>query len=337
MAEVAHFVLGTAVRLLVILATQAQVGKAFLDVIQRRLAERVMHAYHELALQPAAGVVVAVELVDFFHCLVSAVHQAQQFQVAGQDVAVFLQLAADEVQAVAPEAATWRIQQHHRYQRALAGLDQGQHLQRFIQSAETTRAQHQGIGLLDEEQLADEEEMERQQLVGAVHRGVGVLFEGQGDVEPQAVVAAGAFVGSCHDAAASTGDDHQVGARQGCAQLAGQGVHRVLQRSARRAEHGHLAPALVAFQGAERMVQFAQGLQGDLRAPAVGVVMGHAQDGQHHVAVQRQVGAVRCHQLQLCVDVAQVDVVVAEVAEQQFTRLVRHATSPSAPIPLTSI
>ncbi|MCY1186960.1 hypothetical protein D9M73_278820 [compost metagenome] len=91
--------------MLVIFATQAQIGKPFLNVIQRRFAERMVHADHELALQPAAGVVVAVELVDFLNRLVSAVHQAHQLQVAGQDVAVFFQLAADEVQAVTPEAA----------------------------------------------------------------------------------------------------------------------------------------------------------------------------------------------------------------------------------------
>ncbi len=105
--------------------------------------------------------VVAVELVDFLNRLVSAVYQAHQLQVAGQDVAVFFQLAADEVQAVVPEAAARRIQQHHRYQWALAGLDQGQYLQRFIQGAEAARAQHQAVGLLDEEQLANEEKVER--------------------------------------------------------------------------------------------------------------------------------------------------------------------------------
>lgn len=55
-------------------------------------------------------------------------------------------------------------------------------------SAEAAGAEHQGVGFLDEEQLAQEEEVERQQVAAAVHRMVGVLLEGQGDVEAQAVL-----------------------------------------------------------------------------------------------------------------------------------------------------
>ncbi|MNG17099.1 hypothetical protein D3C84_1010590 [compost metagenome] len=61
------------------------------------------------------------------------------------------------------------------------------------------------------------------------------------------------------------------------------------------------------------MVQLAQGLQGNLGVPAVAVVMGHAQDGQHHVTVQRQVGAVGGNQFQLFIQLAQIDSLVLEV------------------------
>ena len=51
-------------------------------------------------------------------------------------------------------------------------------------------------------------------------------------------------------------------------------------------------------------------------APAtITVIVGHAQDGQHHVTVQWQVGAVGGDQLQLLVDLAQVDTAVPEVIE----------------------
>ncbi|MNN75814.1 hypothetical protein D3C81_1921420 [compost metagenome] len=106
-----------------------------------------------------------------------------------------------------------------------------------------------------------------------------MLFKRQGDVEAQAVIATGPFMRCSHDAATCACDDHQVGACQGGAQLTGEGVHRVFQWRSGRAEHRHLATALVALQGAERVVQLAQGLQGDLGAPAVRVVVGHAQDG----------------------------------------------------------
>ncbi|MNH30984.1 hypothetical protein D3C76_1766990 [compost metagenome] len=87
-------------------------------------------------------------------------------------------MAGDEIQGFLPEGAAWRIQQYYRHQRTFAGLDQGQYFQGFIQGTEPAWAQDQGVGLLDEEQLANEEEMKRQQLVGAVHRGVGMLLEG---------------------------------------------------------------------------------------------------------------------------------------------------------------
>ncbi|MCY1448677.1 hypothetical protein D9M71_653700 [compost metagenome] len=50
--------------------------------------------------------IVAVELVDLFHRLFGAVHQAQELHVAGQDVAVFFQLPSNEVQGLLPEVAT---------------------------------------------------------------------------------------------------------------------------------------------------------------------------------------------------------------------------------------
>ncbi|MNH02892.1 hypothetical protein D3C79_621400 [compost metagenome] len=241
-------------------------------------------------------------------------YQSQQLQVAGQDVAVFFQLAGNEVQCVLPEITPRGVQQHHRYQWALARLDKGEDFQGFVQCAEAAWAQHQGIRFLDEEQLANKEKVKRQQLVGAVHGGVGMLLEGQGNVETQAVFDTCAFVRGGHDAAASTGDDHQVGTCQGRTKLSGQCIHGVFDRGAGGAEYGDLAPSLVLFKGAEGMVQFAQGLQGDLGVPAVAVVVGHAQDGQHHVAVQRQVGAIGRNQRQLFFQLAQVDSIVLEVA-----------------------
>ncbi|MDT4855872.1 hypothetical protein FQZ97_902430 [compost metagenome] len=80
----------------------------------------------------------------------------------GQDIAVTHQLFVDKGHGLFPETAAWLIEQDHGHQRALAGLNQGQYFEGFIQGAEATRAEHQAIRLLDEEQLAQEEEVERQ-------------------------------------------------------------------------------------------------------------------------------------------------------------------------------
>ncbi|MNY00641.1 hypothetical protein D3C86_1331420 [compost metagenome] len=94
-----------------------------------------------------------------------------------------------------------------------------------------------------------------------------------------------AFVGCCHDAATRAGDHHQVGAGQRCAQFLGQGVDRMFNRGASGAEDSDFAAPLVLLQHAEGMVELTQCLQGDLGIPAIAVVLGHAQNGQYHVAV----------------------------------------------------
>jgi len=89
---------------------------------------------------------------------------------------------------------------------------------------------HQRIGFLDEEQFAHEEEMERQQVLGATHRRVGVLLERQRDVQPEAAVAPRALVSSGHDAATGAGDDHEVVMRKDGAQLTGQRIQGMFDR-----------------------------------------------------------------------------------------------------------
>jgi hypothetical protein len=119
-----------------------------------------------------------------------------------------------------------------------------------------------------------------------------MLFEGQGDVEAEAVIASRAFVSRSHDAAASTGDDHHVRAYERGAEFSRHRVQRMFDRRARRTEHSHLAPPPELFEHAEGLLEFSQGLQGDLGVPAIMVVLGHAQHGQDHVAVNREVRAV---------------------------------------------
>ncbi|MNN02517.1 hypothetical protein D3C81_1151790 [compost metagenome] len=205
---------------------------------------------------------------------------------------VFLQLLVNEVQCALPEFAVRRVEQHHWYQWAFAGLDQCQYFQRFIQGTEATRAQHEGIGFLDEEQLAGEEEVEGQQVARSVDGRIGMLLEGQGDVETEAVIPTGTFVGGSHDAAACASDDHQVRACQRGTEFPGHCIQRVFDGCACRAEHRDFAAPLELFEHAEGVLQFAQGLQGNLGIPAVVVFLGHAQHGQDHVAVDRDVRAV---------------------------------------------
>ena len=153
---------------------------------------------------------VAVELVDFSQCLFGAVNQAHQLQVVGQNVVVGFQLVMDKVQCALPKRSAGHIEQNHRYQRGFTGLHQCQHFQHFIQRAKPARAHHQCIGFLGEEQFAGKEKVKRQHIGRAIDGGVGPLLKWQGDIEPQAVGQARAFMGRGHDACAAAGDDHHV-------------------------------------------------------------------------------------------------------------------------------
>ena len=153
---------------------------------------------------------VVIELVNLCHGFFGAVNQPHQLEVVGQDVMIGFKVVVNKVQRALPECSARHVQQHHRYQRRLTRLNQGQHLQHFIQRAEPSRAHDQPVGLFDEEQFAGEEEVKRQQIGGAKNGGVGALFERQGDVEAQAVIRPSAFVRSCHDASTAARDDHEV-------------------------------------------------------------------------------------------------------------------------------
>ncbi|MND85598.1 hypothetical protein D3C80_775310 [compost metagenome] len=211
----------------------AQVGELVVQIGEGSGIEWPIHAHGEQSLEPAAGVVVAVEMGDLHHRFLRTGDQLEQVHVTGQDIAVFFQLLAHEVQRILPVAAFRHVEQDHRHDRTLAGLDQRQHLERLVQGTEATWAEHQGIGFLDEEQLAQEEEVERDQVAGIVHHVVGALLEGQGNVQAQAVFQSGAFVGGGHDAAAGAGHRHQFMMGQQLAEVAGLQVQRVVRCGAR--------------------------------------------------------------------------------------------------------
>ncbi|MNG25393.1 hypothetical protein D3C84_1102380 [compost metagenome] len=94
-------------------------------------------------------------------------------------------------------------------------------------------------------------------MFGAIHRGIGVLLEGQGDVQSKAVLQPRALMGCGHDAAAGAGDHHQVALGQLGAQLAGQREDGVAFRGSGRTEDRHLAAPLELLQDAEGVLHFA--------------------------------------------------------------------------------
>ena len=60
--------------------------------------------------------------------------------------------------------------------------------------------------------------------------------------------------------------------------------------------------SLELFKYAKGFLEFAYRLQGDLGIPTIEIVMGHAQNGQHHFTVERKIRAAGSHLLKLHVD-----------------------------------
>ena len=98
----------------------------------------------------------------------------------------------------------------------LVGLREGEDFEEFVDGAEAAGENHQSFGEIGEPEFAHEEivefEVERGRDVG-----VGILLEGQIDVETDALASGfvGAKVGGFHDAGAAAGSDDETVAAGG--------------------------------------------------------------------------------------------------------------------------
>ena len=110
-------------------------------------------------------------------------------------------LLANERVPVLPIFAAGRVEQHDRHHVALAGLQQREHLERFVERAEAAGQADDRVALLHEHQLAREEVLHVHQLGVAADDGVGDLLEGEHDVQAHRALAAGAAMAGFHDAA----------------------------------------------------------------------------------------------------------------------------------------
>src|SRR5690606_39083701 len=102
----------------------------------------------------------------------------EKAQVVRADHARFHQIF--EVEHLAPEFLSEK--HHHHLLGDALGLHQGEHLHHFVQGAETAGKHDDGLGRVHEPEFAHEEIMELEVQVGG-NVGIGVLFEGQVDVQ----------------------------------------------------------------------------------------------------------------------------------------------------------
>ena len=121
------------------------------------------------------------------------------------------------------------------------GLDQGQGFEQLVEGPEATGEDHEGLRVLDEHHLADEEVVELDSQVDVLVEG---LLEGQLDVAPDRKPPsfAGAAVGRLHDAGSASGDDGEAAPGQQRAQPSRLGVHGIGVGDPGRAEDADGAP-----------------------------------------------------------------------------------------------
>lgn len=93
---------------------------------------------------------------------------------------------------------------------------------------------------------------------------VGPLFEGQADVQPEAVVPAGTFLGRTHDAVTPARDDHEPVLDRLVAHFFGHLEFRGVRREPRGAEDRHFAPVGIRLENLGGVTQFLQRLDDEL-------------------------------------------------------------------------
>ena len=119
--------------------------------------------------------------------------------------------------------------------------------------AEPTGEEHDGIGLLDEEQLAREEVPEIDQLLVSVDDGVRELLVRQPNVDPEAAIATGPALACLHDARTCAGNDHEPAIGDAPRELLGESEDAVARTRAGRAERADFPYALVRGEELERV------------------------------------------------------------------------------------
>src|SRR5207244_12893314 len=92
--------------------------------------------------------------------------------------------------------------------RRLARLGEREELEALVHCAKAAREERDRARLLQEEELAREEVLERDELRVGGDPGVRLLLERQPDVEPEALLTPGSLLRGAHDAAARARHHH---------------------------------------------------------------------------------------------------------------------------------
>ena len=172
------------------------------------------------------------------------------------------------IEQVTERLPVFGADQHDRKVLDLAGLHERQGLRQLVERPETSRQRHEGVRVLEEQHLANEE-------VAARHRPIEIavrrLLERQFDVAADRPSAGftGAAIGRLHQPRAAAGHHGESETDERGTQVTGHRVVGVRLRIAGRAEDGHTGPGEV--QGAKPGDEVPHGAQHQPQFPVSGV------------------------------------------------------------------
>src|SRR5699024_9269163 len=135
----------------------AQVGEALVEVRQLLVGDGGEGADHQAVADPADRVVPAVEAGDQPAGGGDVVGAVGQVDVLGVDVAALGQLVDDEPGPRVPVGPAGLVEEHDGGGDGLAGLLEGEQLQRLVEGAEAAGEGDEAGRLLHQHELAGEE------------------------------------------------------------------------------------------------------------------------------------------------------------------------------------
>ena len=206
----------------------------------------------------------------------------EEIQITGGNELLVEEIIDDKPPPGFPIMAVRAVEQNDRHDRALARLDEGQHLAAFVVRAEPAGEEGKGVGFLHEVEFAGEEVTEVDEFGVAGDPFVGPLLERQADVQAEAFFRARAFLRRAHDAVAAAGNDHPVVLDHAAGKLAGVLVFLRLRTGAGAAEDSHLADALILAKDGRGVAQFAYGAVVEFELAQARLVLAEPEDGLDH-------------------------------------------------------
>ena len=185
------------------------------------VADWLVQAEDEFVFHVPHAVVDAEESLNLFDGVRDRVGEFVERRIFRRDHAVGQEAVLEELDEGLPELAAGGVDEHDGDHVALAGLQEREHFEPFVEGAEAAGEQGDRVALFDEHQLAREEVLHVHELRIAGDDRVGRLLEGEHDVQAHRVFAAGADVAGFHDAAGGAGDDEPAAIGHGAAEFDG--------------------------------------------------------------------------------------------------------------------